>query len=121
METIIKAATKVTVVICCQFFFIRGQQRHLAAISGGGRAAQGLWTEQQLAGELLVFEPVYVFFYKKNQIQVHFIFLKSLYFKAIQTAVLYQNKNMYKMFRPNFLIFVVVVVAFNKIHNYYYI
>ena len=28
-------------------------------ISGGGRAAQGLWTEHQPVGELLVFQPVF--------------------------------------------------------------
>ena len=77
-------------------FLTTGLQRHLAAIFGGGRAAKGLWTENQPAGELLGFQPVYVFLkklkLKKNK--TFFIILNSIYFKAIQTAVYYQ-KNTY--------------------------
>jgi hypothetical protein len=36
VETVMKADTKLTVVMCCHFF-ITGTQRHLTAISGGGR------------------------------------------------------------------------------------
>ena len=63
-------------------------------ISGGGRAAQGLWTEHQPVGELLVFQPV--FFLSKNNknvIQFFFIILNSNLLKSIQAAVSYQ-KNM---------------------------
>ena len=75
----------------CQIF-IRGTQCHLTEITGDSHAAQGLWTEHQPAGELLVFQPVYVFFYQKNQYIFFFILLNSIYFKAIQTAVFYQKK-----------------------------
>ena len=54
-----KADTKLTVVMCF-WILTRGLHSHLAAISGGGCAAQGLWTEHQSAGELLVLQPVYV-------------------------------------------------------------
>ena len=60
-----KVDTKLTVVMCCQIL-TRGLRRHLAAISEGGCAAKGLWNEHQPAGELVVFQPVYVFFYKKK-------------------------------------------------------
>ena len=40
----------------------------------------------------------------KNQINFFFLFLNSIYFKAIQTEVFYQ-KNTFKMFRPIFLMF----------------
>ena len=61
-----KADKKLTVCNVLSDFWLKGLQRHLAAIFGGGCAAQGLWTEHQPAGELLVFQPVYVFVHYKN-------------------------------------------------------
>ena len=73
---------QLSVVMGCQIF-TRGLQRHLPAISGGGCAAQGLWTEHQSAEELLVFQPVYVFFYKKKSNQSFFSSL-SLFLSTVR-------------------------------------
>ena len=61
------------------------------------RAAHGLCTEHQPAGELLVFRPVYVFFYQEK-IYKQIIILNSSYFNAIQTAVFYQKNTPTKCF-----------------------
>ena len=63
VETILTADTKLSWYAVTSL--MRGTQRHLAAISGGGHPAQGLWTELQPPGEFLVFWPVYICFCQK--------------------------------------------------------
>ena len=70
-----EADTQLTVVMFCQIF-TRDLQGHPAVICNGGHAAQGLWIEHQSAGELLVFQSVFVFFYqKKNLYNLEFYLL----------------------------------------------
>ena len=77
-------------------------QRHLAAISGGGRRHP---RPVNWAGEMVSFSLFregldIILLQNKKNIKLYFFFLilNSIYFQAIQTAVLYQ-----KNFRPNFL------------------
>ena len=96
-----KADKKLTAVI----FLSRGTQRHLAAISGGGRRHP---RPVDWAGEMVSFslfrEGLDMLLLQNIYIYCFNVILNSIYFQAIQTAVFYQ-KNMYKMFRPNFLMF----------------
>ena len=86
---------------------IRGTQRHLAAISGGGRRHP---RPVDWSGEMVSFSlfreglDILLFKNKKNLILFFSIILNSIYFQAIQTAVFYQ-KDTYKNFRTNFLMF----------------
>ena len=76
--------------------------------------ACGVWTEHQSAGELLVFQPVYLFFFKKIYViiksEFFFIILNSIYYKANQTSVFYE-KNKYKMFSLYFCMFLDLKVS----------
>ena len=82
-------------------------QRHLAAISGGGRRhpRPADWVGEMVSFSLFR-EALGILFliWKKNLILFFFNILNYIYFQAIQTAVFYQE-NTYKNFRPNFLTF----------------
>ena len=96
-------------------FLIRGTQRHLAAISGGGQCQP---RPVDLVGDTVSFSlfreglDMLLLQNKKKSDFNFFIILKFIYCQAIQTTVLHQ-KNMYKKFRPNFLMFLVQGVSFN--------
>ena len=91
-------------------------QRHLAAIYGGGRCHPrpvdwaGVMVSFSLFREGL---DMLLIQNKKNLILIFFLILDFIYFQAIQTAVLYQ-KNMYKKFRPDFLMFLDHAVSFDQ-------
>ena len=98
---------------CCNvqsYFFIRSTQRHLVAISGGGRRLHrsvNLVSDSWWKRLLLSFPTCFFVFFYQKKIKLYiffFIILNSIYFQAIQIAVFYQ-KNTYKNFRPNFLMF----------------
>ena len=117
VETIMKADTKLILVMCCQIF----DERYTAPSSGDILRwpprprpvdwASASWRASILPTGFCIFLSI---------IFIFFFFCKVfnyIYFKAIQTVVFYQQKNMYKMFRPNFLMFLDLKVSWDLNKN----
>ena len=109
-RTNLESRHKMTVLMCCQIF----DQRYAAPSSGNFRQRPSppqacelrlRQLEKQSPSQL---SDLFMYFSIKKNIFIMFVFffiiLNSINFKAVQTAVFYQ-KNMYKKFRPIFLMF----------------
>ena len=112
-----RADTKLTVVMCCHIF----DQRYTAPSSSdyrrlprGPRPVDLTSSASQRASSLLTCLCIFLSQNKIIKFKVFFIILKSIYFKEIETTVFYQ-KNMYKLFRPNFFMFLDLKVTIEKL------
>ena len=98
---------------------IRGTQRHLAAVSAGGRRRRRPvdWPADSWRSNLLLYLTtcfcIFLSQNKKNKIIIFYIICNFTYFKAIQAAVFYK-KNAFEMFKSSLFMFLGLLVPCDK-------